>query len=135
MATESRQGGIYTMLKEDVRFTSEQMARYEELRKKQHTELRPLFSEIRKSKDTFYSLLYKADLADSLKNTLADSIGVNQKNLDLHMFDYFRDVRNICTEEQLLRFDSSIKKVVMRMTGRRGRNKTDSDNKISDNKP
>lgn len=124
---ENREGGLYSMLKEEADFSPEQIAQYQTLREEQFELVKPMFSKIRKSKDHFYSLIYTNNVPDSTLNSLSDSIASNQKVLDLQMFSYFRQIRSICTEEQLPKFDSSITKVLKRMTGRQGRSRPRSD--------
>ena len=126
---DRKEGGLYTMLTKDANFTPDQIAKYQELREEQFTNVKPLFSKIRKSKDNFYSLLYKENVSDSTINAMSDSIAINQKALDVQMLTYFQNIRSICTSDQIPKFDSSIKKIVMRMTGRQGpsgRSKSDS---------
>jgi hypothetical protein len=48
----------------------------------------------------------------------AEAIGEKQSALDMQMFRNLKSIRNLCTPEQLPKFDSSIKTVVARMTGR-----------------
>jgi Spy/CpxP family protein refolding chaperone len=126
---DRKEGGLYTMLTKEANFTPEQMAKYQELREEQFKNIKPLFGKIRKSKDNFYSLLYLDNVPDSTVNALSDSIALNQKAVDIQMFTYFQKIRALCTAEQIPKFDSSIKNVVMRMTGRQGtsgRQKSDS---------
>lgn len=131
---DHKQSGMSSMLTEEVHFTPEQIGKYQELRKEQFTEIKPFFGGIRRSKDNFYSLLYEKEVSDSIINVFADSISINQKKLDVNMFHYFKSIRNICTEEQLPKFDSSIKKVVMRMTGsRKNKSKNDTEKPLSNN--
>ena len=80
-----------------------------------------LFDDLRKSKMDFYNLIYSSQVSDSSVNKAADIIAGKQKTLDLHMFNHFKMVRNICTPDQLQKFDSTIKKVIIRMTGRPGK--------------
>ena len=127
---DRKEGGLYTMLKNEANFTEEQMAQYQNLREEQFKQIKPLFSDIRKSKDSFYSLLYLNNIPDSTINALSDSIARDQKAIDMQMFTYFRQIRSLCTEQQLPQFDSSIKKVVMRMTGRQGRGRPKSDSTL-----
>jgi periplasmic protein CpxP/Spy len=51
----------------------------------------------------------------------ADSIAQKQKTLDMQMFSYFKNIRNICTPDQVQNFDSTLKKEVTRMVGRPGK--------------
>ena len=135
---DRKEGGLYAMLTKEANFTPEQMAKYQELREEQFKNVKPLFSKIRKSKDNFYSLLYTENVPDSTVNALSDSIAVNQKTLDLQMFTYFQKVRLLCTPDQIPKFDSSIKKVVMKMTGRQGppgRPKSDSTTEMKQTHP
>ena len=90
------------------------------MRKDQLDTIHILFDQLRKSKMDFYNLIYSSQVSDSSLNTAADLIAERQKKLDLQMFNHFKTVRNICTPDQLQKFDSTIKKVFIRMTGKAG---------------
>lgn len=120
------QNGMYNSLQNEVGFSKDQLVQYQSLRKAQMEKVKPLFNGVRKAKKDFYDLLYSDNLPDSLIKMNADSIAQKQKNLDTQMFMYFRSIRNICTPDQLQKFDSSMKKVVQRMVGGRpGKDNTD----------
>lgn len=108
-------GSMYNSLQNEIGFSQDQLAQYQVLRKKQRESVRPLFGELRSAKKDFYELVYSSTVSDSLINADADSIAQKQKTLDLQMFRYFRNLRSICTPDQLQKFDSTIKKVVIRM--------------------
>jgi protein CpxP len=93
---------------------------YQSLRKAQLDSVHILFDEVRKAKNDFYNLLYASNVPDSTLSIAADQIAVKQKTLDLHMFNHFKLVRNICTPDQLQKFDTTIKRVIVRMTGKTG---------------
>jgi Spy/CpxP family protein refolding chaperone len=82
--------------------------------------VRPRFNEVRESKKAFYGLISSGQVSDSLLNADADSIAEKQKNLDMQMFLYFKNVRKICTPEQIGKYDTLMKKVIGRMVGRPG---------------
>lgn len=126
---EKRSGSMYNSLQNDVGFSKDQLDRYQLLRQQQRDIVRPLFGELRTSKKDFYDLLYTNNVSDSLIVADADSIAQKQKRLDQQMFGYFKNIRNICTPDQLQKFDSTINKVVIRMIGRSGRGKPDQKNK------
>lgn len=111
--------GLYSVLKDSVQFSENQLAQYQDLRTQQFKKVKPLFDQIRKSKENFYQLLPTENLSDSIKFQKADSIGNSQQMLDLQMFNYFQQVRRICTPEQLPQFDKAIQGVVKNMMGRR----------------
>ena len=117
------ENGIYNSLQNEVGFSKSQLDQYQALRILQRKNVKPLFDEVRKVKEDFYDLLYVNNVSDSLINADADSIAQTQKELDLQMFNHFKMVRDICTPDQLPKFDSTIKKVVVRMIGRSGKGK------------
>ncbi|MEO9144009.1 MAG: hypothetical protein ABI237_00495 [Ginsengibacter sp.] len=109
--------GMYNALQNEVGFTKDQLDQYQALRTEQWTKARPLFDQLRNSKKNFYHLMYSSTNSDSLINANADSIAQKQKALDVHMFRYFKNVRNICQPGQLPKFDSTISKDIGRMIG------------------
>lgn len=116
-------GGLYSVLKDSVGFNSNQLEQYRQLREDQFQKMKPLFQKVNQTKETFYQLIYLPDVNDSLLHREADSIGIHQKEVDMQMFQYFKQVRNICTQEQLPKFDSTYKKVIRKMIGKRSRSK------------
>lgn len=114
------QNGISGVLQKEVGFSKEQLDTYQSLRKEQIDKIHTLFDELRKAKTNFYNLIYAPQVADSSVNRAADLIAEKQKTLDLQMLNHFERVRNICTPDQLQKFDTTIKKVIMRMTSRSG---------------
>lgn len=110
--------GMYISLQNEVGFSKEQLDKYQLLRKEQMEKVRPLFNEVRNAKKDFFGLIYSSNVPDSLLKADADSIAQKQKILDLQMFTYFKNIRNICTPDQTQKFDSVIKKVVVRMVAR-----------------
>jgi protein CpxP len=120
---ERIENGMSNSLKQDVGFSNDQLDQYQALRTLQRKNVKPLFDKVRKSKIDFYELLYLQNVSDSTLAVDADSIAQTQKELDLQMFNHFKKIRNICTSDQLQKFDSTIKKVIIRMTGRPGKGK------------
>ena len=100
-----------------LKLAVQQMDEYQKLRATNMQSIKPLFNDIRSAKENFYNLLYVNNLTDSSVNKAADVIGEKQMVLDMHMFSHFKNVRNLCTPEELPKFDSLFKKVVEKMTG------------------
>ena len=111
-------------LESEVGFSKAQIEQYQELKTLQRKNIKPLFDKVRKSKQDFYELLYLPNVSDSLLIADADSIAQTQRTLDMQMFQHFKRVRAICTHDQLQRFDSTLKKAVVRMTGRSGKGRS-----------
>ncbi len=114
------QNGMYNSLENEVGFSKDQLSQYKNLREEQMKKVHPLFNQVREAKKDFYGLINSTRVSDSLLNADADSIAQKQKNLDMQLFGYFKNVRGICTPGQTQKFDSLMKKVVVRMIGRPG---------------
>lgn len=114
--------GMYNSLKNEVGFSQQQLDQYQAMRKQQMAKVRPLFNEVRNAKKDFYGLIYSDNISDSLINADADSIAQKQKSLDLQMFDYFKNIRKICSSSQIQKYDSTLKKEVSRMVDKPSRN-------------
>ena len=113
--------GMSGMLQKEVGFSKDQVDTYLSIRKSQMDTIHVLFDELRHSKMDFYDLIYSSQVPDSSLNKAADIIAERQKALDLYMFDHFKKVRNICNPGQLQKFDSTIKKVLIRMISKNGK--------------
>ena len=102
-------------VKKDVGLNDEQTALYDSLRSKQFKTMKPLFEDITKSKEDFFSLIYQPNVSDSVLNAYASRIGEKQMALDLSTFRYFQSIKALCTEEQKPKMDSVIKQIVKRI--------------------
>jgi hypothetical protein len=113
-ADEMRRGQI-AKVKKDVGLNDEQTALYDSLRSKQFKTMKPLFEDITRSKEEFFSLIYLPAVSDSVLNEYASRIGEKQMALDMSTFRYFQSIKALCTEEQKPKMDSVIKQVVKRI--------------------
>jgi len=115
-------------LKDDVGFNDQQMAQYEEMVGLHRQQMRPLFEDISKTKESFYHMLTKPETPDTVLNNAAREIGDKQKHIDLKIFMHFQNIRQLSTPEQQPKLDSLIQKVVHKMVFpmRKGEGKKDS---------
>ncbi len=116
------QGRFSTSLQKDVGFSKEQFDKYQQLRTAHFEKMHPLFNDMRNTKYHFYDLLYSGPTPDTAVNSNAEKIGEQQKQLDIQMFHYFESLRKICTKDQLPTFDTAVKKLIIRLTERPGKN-------------
>lgn len=110
--------GFTEKLKNDVGFSTEQMSVYVERRDRFWASVRQQFDSIKETKINFYHLMYDPSVPDSVLEFRADSIGKQQRNLDLFVVRHFKDIRKICTHEQLPKYDSLLPALIDRMTAR-----------------
>jgi protein CpxP len=117
------QNSLSNMLQKDVGFSKVQIDSFQSLKKKQFDKIHPLFEQVRKAKMDFYNLVYDPQASNSTINTAADSIASKEKLLDMELLNHFKSLRTICNPDQLQKFDTTIKKVLIRMTEWPGRDR------------
>lgn len=115
---EEKRKGFTERLKTEVGFTPQQMEIFEPKKKAFWDKMRARFDEIKKTKEDFYYQMYDPAIPDSVIVQKADVIGDQQKELDLQVIRHFKDVRKLCTPEQLPRYDSLLPAIIKRMTDR-----------------
>ncbi|WP_188315985.1 periplasmic heavy metal sensor [Chitinophaga agrisoli] len=108
--------GLVQILEEKAGFSKEQLGAYQQLRDQHWTKMKPLLTDMRNAKDSFYRLLYTPETTDSVLELAAAEIGRRQAAIDLQTFHHFQQVRNLCDSSQRPGFDTLIHQVVYRMT-------------------
>jgi len=98
--------GLTPFLKDQMKFSEPQMKDFEQLKTKQKETLRPYFDSLKSAKKDLYSLMDKPAVSDSTVSFLSANIGKYQGEIDRRFFIYFQNVRNLCTQEQRVKFDT-----------------------------
>jgi periplasmic protein CpxP/Spy len=116
-APEKHQGlGVTALLRDKIGFDQNQMKSFEEYKKDHFARIRPMMDDIAATKQTFYRHLHEENPVDSLMNLELQMIGEKQKELDMQIFQHFRRVRGLCTENQRPAFDSLFPQIIKKMT-------------------
>jgi len=110
-----RANPIASTLKEKIGFSDEQMQKIEQLKKQHRETMHTLFEDIKNAKIAFYKNVNKAEIADSTLERLSNNIGRKQQAIDLQAFRNFREIRSLCTPEQLPAYDSLMPGVIQNM--------------------
>ncbi len=103
---------IGNFLKKEIGFNDAQMVQYDSLSNGHKKYMKSMFETNRNSKDKQFRELTSANFSDSVMNTVADQSAATQKSMELQMFNHLKQVRAICTAEQLPKFDSLFVKVL-----------------------
>ena len=110
-----RPGSVTNFLKNELGFDAAQMLVFDSLKKQHRADIKPYFDELARSKDSFYQLISKGNIPDSVLNKAAAAIGEKQAVLDIHFFHNFQSLRKLCTPEQIQKFDSLMPGVAARL--------------------
>jgi hypothetical protein len=120
-----RPNPIAFTLKEKVGFSEQQMEQINQLKKAHREKMHVLFEDIRKAKIAFYSHVNKPQINEAEMHTLSLDIAKKQQAIELQAFRNFREIRALCTPEQLPKYDSLMPQVIQNMwfPERHGNNK------------
>lgn len=123
---------IVDYMKKEVGFNEEQARQFLLLHEQNRDSLKVIGDQIRINKNNLYKLLERTPpAADSTVKSAILSLSTQQQRMEWTMFHHFQRVRNICTEEQQVRFDSMIVRMNNRPSGYRrpGQSRQDSSRK------
>lgn len=103
---------IGNFLKKEIGFNDVQMQQYDSMSTWHSKYMKTMFETSRNTKDKQFKELTAANFSDSVMNSIADQSAATQKALELQMFNHLKQVRALCTAEQLPKFDSLFVKVL-----------------------
>ena len=112
-----RKAMIADFLKKEIGFNETQLKQYDTLSDKHREGIKKMFDSLRSSKDNQFKQLTAGNFSDSVMNITADQSAASQKIMELQMFSHLKNVRMLCTPEQLPKFDSLFVKVLNRRGG------------------
>ncbi len=101
-------------LKNDLGFSKIQMAKFDTIKMQQRTDAKKLFGNIREEKSSTYKSLATGNFSDSALSSAAEFSSQKQKSLEMMMLMHLRDIRNLCTPDQMIKFDTGFYKIMTR---------------------
>lgn len=114
---KNSKGMVSGFLKKDLNFTDDQLKRFDTLRSAHFERIKPYYRELNNSKEVLFSQTYSSD--SSSIDSLANEIGKRQAEIDKIFLNHFRQIRELCTEEQKPAFDSLFPGLVKKMINRK----------------
>lgn len=114
---KNSKGMVSGFLKKDLNFTDDQLKRFDTLRSAHFERIKPFYKELNNSKEVLFSQTYSSD--SSAIDSLANEIGKRQADIDKNFLNHFRQIRELCTEEQKPAFDSLFPGLVKKMIHRK----------------
>lgn len=110
---------ISAFLKNELKFNQTQLTQYDSLGNQHRILIKAKFDAIRKEKETEFTQLTRDNFSDSSINNTAVLFSAKQKEIEIIMFNYFKDIRNLCTPEQQPKFDSLFYKMLTKKNDER----------------
>jgi hypothetical protein len=114
-----RSRGAKEFLQKEIGFNRQQLLQYDSLNKQHHKKGKAAFDEMRNNKEQQFKELGAGAFNDSAVAGAILQSAEKQKVMELQFFNHLREIRKLCTAEQLPKFDS----LCYKMWNRRGDNK------------
>ena len=108
---------ISGFLKNEIGFDTIQLNKYNSLSDRHKENMKKMMDSLRTPKDKQFKELAAGGFSDSIMNSLAEQTAATQKTMELRMFNHLKNIRMLCTPEQLPKFDSLFGKVLNRKGG------------------
>ena len=115
-SSSERKNAMIGYLKNDIGFSAAQLVAYDSLSARHRRHISPMFDGMKKEKEKRLRYVAQYGFADTAIATAVNITAAKQQVLETQMILHLKDVRNICTDEQKIKFDSSIYKIF----GRKG---------------
>lgn len=104
--------GFAAVLRKEVGFNDEQVAKFNELKKSHWTEAKAKMDQIISMKNILFDLTKTQDTVDAAVIKWADSIAGLQKQVEINSFRHVVQTRKICTADQQAAYDSLMKRII-----------------------
>jgi protein CpxP len=109
--------GPFQFLCDRLHLDSKQVTDYEKLRDEHHNAIEKYQDHSHELRNRFFALLQSANADSATIKQYADSIAMDQQQIELITFYHFKKLRAICTPEQQKTFDEVIGDALKMMSG------------------
>lgn len=105
---------ITGFLSKELKMDAEQEAQLKALKEDRFKVIKPLWEEIRKTKDSLHNQLKNPAFTEAELAALTTRLAEKNKRSDELVFRYFQEVRKLCTPEQQVGFDTIVPQMLSR---------------------
>ena len=105
---------IAAFLQNEIRFNQRQLKQYDSLNVPNRIKVKALFDTLKNDKENHFKLLALDNFSDTAIFKTANTIATKQKEIDIVLYKHYKEIRNICSPEQLPKFDSLFYKILNR---------------------
>lgn len=109
---EERKSKITAFLKNDIKFSEQQLAMYDSMTTLHHKSIEPMMDSFRTKKSALMNELSATGFTESAIDVTLTSLSAYQLPLEKNMLHYIKSIREICTPEQMAAFDSGFFKML-----------------------
>jgi hypothetical protein len=96
-----------SFLQNDIGFNQQQLVQFDTLVKQHREKMKSIMDINKKEKEKQFKQLGNLAFADSAIVNAVKINAQNQSNIDMQLFEYLKNLREICTADQLTKYDTS----------------------------
>lgn len=109
---DDRKNAMRNYLKDSLHFSDLQLVQFDSIKSRHREQVKKMFDVIRTDKNVILKKLGNEGFPDSSLAGAAEAAAAQQKIVELQMLKHLKEVRTLCTPEQLHSFDSSFYKIM-----------------------
>ncbi len=115
--SSERKNGMLSYLKNDIGFSAQQLVVYDTLIAQHKRNMGPMFELLKKEKEKRLRYIAQYGFADTAIASAINKAVSNQQIIETQMLMHLKDIRNICNDQQKIKFDTSIYKIFSKKNG------------------
>ena len=105
---------IAAFLQNEIGFNQQQLKQYDSINVPNRTKVKAMFDTLKSYKENEFKQLAINDFSDTAILKTANIISTKQKEIEIVLYKHYKEIRNICSPEQLPKFDSLFYKILNR---------------------
>lgn len=105
---------IAAFLQNEIGFNQQQLKQYDSINVPNRTKVKAMFDTLKSYKENEFKQLAINDFSDTAIFKTANIISTKQKEIEIVLYKHYKEIRNICSPEQLQKFDSLFYKILNR---------------------
>ena len=103
---------IAAFLQNEIGFDQHQLKLYDSLNVPNRTKVKAMFDILKSEKENEFKQLTIDNFSDTAIFKTANNISAKQKEIEIVLYKHYKEIRNICSPNQLPKFDSLFYKVL-----------------------
>jgi Spy/CpxP family protein refolding chaperone len=103
---------VSDFVQRELGLSAEQAEKFKQLRDEHRAAVKPVVDDMKRLKDSLYSLLRDPQANDSAARVIAKQIGEKQQEWEMLIFHHFEKVRAICDSSQLPKLDTLVHRMI-----------------------
>lgn len=103
---------IATFLQKEIGFDNQQLKQYDSISDLNRTKVKAMFEALKNDKDGEFKELATGNFNDTAIAKSANTIALKQREIEMVLYQHYKEIRNLCSPQQQPAFDSLFYKVL-----------------------